>query len=143
MNLAAAQIRSFAEQGIAHNVEVGITCQSETLGESGPAGFFNIDQKLGRVVDAHARVERHDARCGFLVVGTQAVRAAVERGKGRMRLEDEIRLAGKPEARILEVREHRGHIVGGRRIGRILGGGGICGLRFGRGSLEAAEGLLA
>ena len=94
--------------------------------ERGAAGFFDVHQKLGGIVEPHAGVERHDSRGGFLIVRTEAVRPAVVGVKVGMSLEDEVRLPGEPEARVLEMREHRfgigsgGGIVG--RVGRIVRG---------------------
>ena len=86
------------------------------------ASFFDVNQKLGGIVEPHAGVERHDSRSGFVIVWTEAVLPAVVGVKAGMSLEDEVRLPGEPEARVLEMREHRFGIgigVGGR-AGRIV-----------------------
>src|ERR1700732_698673 len=81
------------------------------------------------MIEADAGVERHDSRGGFLILWTEAVRPAVVGVKVGMSLEDEVDLAGKPEARVLEMREHRfgigsgggGWGGSGRRGGRVVG----------------------
>ena len=112
-------------EGIAHDVEIGVARQAEAGAERGAAGFFDVDQDLGGVVEAHAGVERHHAGGGLLVVRAEAMRAAVERGEIGMGLKNEIGLPGEPEARVLEMREH-GFVLassagGGRRRGVVAG----------------------
>ena len=102
----AAEVGRLAQRGIADDVEIGVAGEAETCAERGAAGFFDVDQKFGGVVEAHAGVERHDARRRFLVVGAEAVGAAVERGKIGMGLENEVGLAREPEARVFEMGEH-------------------------------------
>src|ERR1700676_2436276 len=76
------------------------------------------------MIEADAGVERHDSRGGFLIVWTEAVRPAIVGVKVGMSLEDEVDLTGKPEARVLEMREHRFGIGSGGRVvgcvGRIV-----------------------
>src|SRR5260370_42056825 len=78
------------------------------------ASFFNISQNLGRIVKPRAGVERQDSRGGFLIVRAEAVLPAVSSVKVGVSLEDEVHLPGEPEARVLEMREHRFGIIGGR-----------------------------
>jgi len=78
-----AQVRGFAEERIAHDIEIGIAGEAEAGAESGAAGFFDVDEKFGGIVEAYAGVEGHDAGRRFLVVGAKAMGAAVvgrERG---------------------------------------------------------------
>ncbi len=107
MKHAAGEIGSFAQQRIADDIEIGVTSQAEAGGEGGSACLFNIDQHLEGVVEAHAGIQRHQARGGFLITRTEAMRAAVGRVKVGMGLKNEVGLAGEPEARVLEMREHR------------------------------------
>src|SRR5260370_12196085 len=122
MNHAPSQIWSFAQTGIAHDIEIRRARQPKTRAESGSAGLFGVDQKLDGIAEAHAGVERHHARGCFFVVGTQAVRAPVGSVERWMSLENEIRLASEPEARVLEVREHRfrGFVRRISRVGRYV-----------------------
>ncbi len=57
VNHGAAQVRGFAQKGIADDIEIGIAGKAETLTEGGSAGFFQIDQKFGGIVEAYAAVE--------------------------------------------------------------------------------------
>ena len=68
MDHGAAEIGSLAQQGIAHDVEIGIAGEAEAEAERGATCLFDVDQNLGGVVEAHAGVERHHARGGLLVV---------------------------------------------------------------------------
>jgi len=117
---AAPEVRRFAQRRIAHDVQVGIAGQSQAGAQRRAAGFFDIHQDLGGIVEPHAGVKRHHARRGFLIARAEAVLSAVGSVKVRVSLEDEIRLAGEPEARVLEMREHRFGIVIGGRAGRIV-----------------------
>src|SRR5260370_23378286 len=84
------------------------------------ASFFNISQNLGRIVKPRAGVERQDSRGGFLIVRAEAVLPAVSSVKVGVSLEDEVHLPGEPEARVLEMREHRFGIAIGGRTGWIV-----------------------
>ena len=75
--MARLEIGRFAQAGIAHDIEIGVAGEAEAVAESGSAGFFDIDQKFGGVIEAGAGVEGHHARSGFFVVGAEAVLAAV------------------------------------------------------------------
>ena len=127
MDHSPAEIRLFAEQWVADDIEVGVSSEAEALSERRAAGFLDVDENLGGVIEAHASVERHDARRSFLVVGAETVRAAVERGKLGMGLKHEVGLAREPEARALQMWEHGFGAVVGRRGGRI--GSGVRWLR--------------
>ena len=119
---APGQVRLFAEQRIAHNIQIRIASQPQPRAERRAAGFFDIHQKLGGIVQPHAGVQRHHPRSGFLVVGTKTVRPAVGGVKAGQGLEDEVRLPRDPEARALEMRENRfGPGIAGwaRRVGRV------------------------
>src|SRR5260370_42106489 len=93
------------------------------------------------MIEADAGVERPGSRGGFLILWTEAVRPAIVGVKVGMSLEDEVDLAGKPEARVLGMREHRfgigsgGRLVGGAcpRVLGVPGGFGFlrCGLSAG------------
>src|ERR1035438_2578299 len=114
MNHSSTQIRGLAEQGIAHDVEIGVARKAESLTEGRPTGLLEIDQKLEGIVEPHAAVERDYARSAFLIVWAEAVRPAVERAKIGMSLENEVGLTGEPEACALDVRQHRfGAVIGG------------------------------
>jgi hypothetical protein len=60
--------------------------------ETGNAGLFDVDQKFGGIVEAHAGVEGHHARCSLFVIGAEAVVAAVGRREWGMSLENKIGL---------------------------------------------------
>ena len=131
MDHAPTEIGRLAQQRVAHDVEIGVAGKAETVRQSGTARFFDVDQELGGVVEAHAGVERHQAGRGFLVVRAEAMRTAVERLKFRMGLKHEVGLAREPEARVLEMREHGFGGVVWRRVGDRRSGGA----RLLRGSL--------
>ena len=126
----APEIRSLAKQRIADDIEIGVAGETESEAKGGASGLFKIYQEFGGIVQANAGVERHDARCGLLVVWAETVRTTVESGEIGMRLEDEVRLTGEPESSALEVREHSLGRVIRRRIGEIGGRGSV---DFGRG----------
>src|SRR6202166_3962848 len=104
---------------MAHDVEMGIASQAETGGESGASRLFNVDEQFGGVAEARAGVQRHQARGCFFVTRAEAMRAAVERAEVGMRLKNEVGLTGEPEARVLEMREHRFYALVYWRVGRI------------------------
>jgi len=56
--------------------------------------------------EADAGVEREDARSGFIVMGTEAVGAAVGGVERRMSLKNEVGLGGEPEAGVVEMGKH-------------------------------------
>ena len=97
---AAAEVWSFAERRIADDIEIGVSRQAETCAERGAAGFFDVDENFGRVVESNASVEGEHSRGRFLVVRAQAVRSAVEGMEIGMSLEDEVGLAREPELRV-------------------------------------------
>jgi len=68
------------------------------------AGFFDVDEKFGELVEAYAGVEGHDAGRRFLVVGPGLWAPLYRQGTG-MSLEDEVCLTGE-QKRSLEMREH-------------------------------------
>src|ERR1700731_2799520 len=68
-----------------------------------PPRLFNVDEHFGRATEAHAGVESHDARCGFLIVRAEAVLSTVRCVEIRMSLKNEVGLTGEPEARVLEM----------------------------------------
>ena len=107
VNHAPRQIRRFAQERIAHDIEICIARQPKARTEGGSAGFFNVHQNLGGIAEPHAGVQGQHARRGFLVVRAQAVLPAVGRVEWRMGLENEIYLPRKPEARVPETSEHR------------------------------------
>ena len=119
VNHGAPEVRRFAQQRIADDVEVRIAGKTETGAECSSASLFDIDQKLGGIVEAHSGVERHDAGSGFFIVGTQTVRAAIGGMERRMSLENEVRLPGEPETCVLEMGKHCFGVVSRRRIGRV------------------------
>ena len=51
MDHAATEIRLFAQAGIADDVEIGVAGESEALGESGSASFFDIYQNFSGVIE--------------------------------------------------------------------------------------------
>ena len=70
------------------------------------AGFFDVGEDFEGGRDAEAGVESHDAGDGFLPVGLEGVWAGVGRVERGMGLEDEVHLAGEPDAGAGEVGEH-------------------------------------
>src|SRR5579863_9968603 len=120
MNHATAKIGSLAEQRIADDVEVGVAGQAEALAQGRPAGLFGIYQQFRGIVDPDSGVESEDAGRGFFVMRIETVRPAVKRVKLRVSLNDPVGLSGKPEARVLEMRQHGlGALVGRRIAGRV------------------------
>src|ERR1019366_8753842 len=79
-------------------------------------------QQVGRIVQPHSRVERHQAGGCLLVVGTQTVLSAIGSVKRRVRLKDEIHLTREPEAGVFEVGEHRFRALFGRGVSHVSGG---------------------
>lgn len=106
MNHAAGEVRSFAEERVADDIEIGVAGEAESGAESQAAGFFDIGKKFERVADANSGVDGDYARGGGLVYSAYAVNATVEGGKRGMRLENEIGLAREPELGVLKVREN-------------------------------------
>src|ERR1039458_5101153 len=60
VNHAAAQIGSFTQRRVTHDVQIGIAGQAKATGKCGAARFFDIDQQFGGVVQPHARVKRSE-----------------------------------------------------------------------------------
>ena len=58
VNHGAAQVRRFAQERVADDIEIGIAGEAEAQAECGSASFFEIDQKFGGIVQANAGVKR-------------------------------------------------------------------------------------
>src|ERR1035437_7704545 len=75
------------------------------------------------MVQLHAGVERQHARSRLLVVGIERVRSGVLGIKPWVRLEDEVRLSGEPDAFIAEMGKDGVRRGGYWRYRSFLGGG--------------------
>ena len=107
MDHTPPEVRSFAQERIAYDVQIRISGQPKALAERGATRLFDIDQQFGRIVQSRPGVKRQHARRRLLVIRAQTVCATIGRGKWRKGLKDKIRLSGKPVAGVFEVREHR------------------------------------
>ena len=105
--------------------EIRVACESQACAESGAPGLFHIDQKLSRIIEAHTGVERHYARCGFFIVGSETVAAAIGCMKRRMSLKNKVCLAGEPEAGVLEMGKHGFDTLAGGSVGGGGPGSGV------------------
>ena len=126
--IAAREVGFGAEVGVADNVEVGEAGEAEGLAQAATAGAFEIDDEVGVVAGVAVRLvaeeEGSDERGFVFARAVKAVCALIGRVKGRVRLEDDVRLAGDPPGSGFAVREH-----GGLRSFLCFGVLAICHLR--------------
>jgi hypothetical protein len=67
VNHATPEIWLLAEERIAHDVEIRRPGHTESHAQGGAAGFLDIHQQLGGVIESHPGVERQHSRGSLFV----------------------------------------------------------------------------
>src|SRR5580765_3040033 len=111
MNLYARKIWFGAEVRVADDVQIRESGKSQRLADAAPAGRLEIDDEVRCIVriaiELKPKEERAHQRRLIFAPPLKAVRPVIWRMKRRVRLKDDVRLAGDKPGRIFRVREHR------------------------------------
>ena len=111
MKLIPRQVGHRSQVRIPDHIQVRKPRQAQRLGKSTPTRGLDIEDAVGCVLRSLVQLvcqkERTDERGLVLAAPSEAVIAFIGRVKRRMRLKDNVRLAGYQVPRRVWMREHR------------------------------------